>query len=100
MFTSAWCTGVRAGEILALTVEALNFDRRVTAVDKSADDNNRKIGQTKTEMSAALLPMASVLASVLQIYLATAWRENPKRLLFPNRKRTHPMWRDNVVSTA
>jgi len=23
--------------------------------------------------------------------------ENPKRLLFPNRKRTHPMWRDNVV---
>ena len=97
MFTLAWCTGLRAGEILALTVEDLNFVSRVIAVDKSADDNNRKIGQTKTEMSAALLPMASVLASVLQNYLETAWRENPKRLLFPNRKRTHPMWRDNVV---
>ena len=38
-----------------------------------------------------------MLASVLQNYLEKAWRENPKRLLFPNRKRTHPMWRDNVV---
>lgn len=41
--------------------------------------------------------MSSVLASVLQNYLEEAWRENPKRLLFPNRKLTLPMWRDNVV---
>ena len=97
MFTLAWCTGLRAGEILALTVEDLNFASRTITVDKSADDNNRTIGQTKTETSTALLPMSSVLASVLRSYLEKAWRENPKRLLFPNRGRTLPMRRDNVV---
>jgi|SRR5215469_1545515 len=95
MFTLAWCTGLRAGEILALNVADLDFTSRT--INKSADDNNREIGDTKTETSNALLPLSSVLASVLQNYLEKAWRENPKRLLFPNRKRTHPMWRDNVV---
>jgi integrase len=97
MFTLAWCTGLRAGEILALNVADLDFTSRTITVNKSADDNNREIGDTKTETSSALLPLSSVLASVLQNYLEKAWRENPKRLLFPNRKRTHPMWRDNVV---
>jgi integrase len=97
MFTLAWCTGLRAGEILALNAEDLDFASRTITVNKSADDNNRKIGETKTETSAAQLPMSSVLASVLRNYLEKAWRENPKRLLFPNRKRTLPMRRDNVV---
>ena len=41
--------------------------------------------------------MSSVLATVLQSYLAKYWRDNPRRLLFPNRRGTHPLWRDNVV---
>jgi len=97
MFTLAWCTGLRAGEILALTVEDLNFASRTITVNKSADDNNRKIGQTKTETSTALLPMSSVLADVLRTYLKKVWQDNPKRLLFPNRKGTLPRLRDNVV---
>jgi integrase len=97
MFTLAWCIGLRAGELLALTVDDLDFTARTITVNKSADDNTRKVGQTKTETSTALLPMSSTLATVLQNYLEQRWRKNPARLLFANRKGTHPLWRDNVV---
>jgi integrase len=97
MFTLAWSTGLRAGEILALTVEDLGFESRTITVNKSADDNNRQIGQTKTQTSTALLPMPASLAGVLKTYLDNSWRANPRRLLFPNRKGTLPMRRDNVV---
>jgi integrase len=97
MFTLAWCTGLRAGELLALTVDDLNFTDQTITVNKSADDNNRSIGQTKTETSEALLPMPSVLAEALRTYLEKAWRRNPRGLLFPNRRGTMPMLRDNVV---
>jgi integrase len=97
MFMLAWCTGLRAGELLALTVADLDFSRRSITVNKSADDNTRKIGQTKTQTSTALLPMPSTLANALQVYLTNHWRDNPGKFLFPNRKGTHPLWRDNVV---
>jgi integrase len=97
MFTLAWCTGLRAGEILALTVDDLDFASRSITVNKSADDNNRNIGRTKTETSTALLPMSSLLATVLQSYLKKGWRDNSSRLLFPNHKGTLPRRRDNVV---
>jgi integrase len=97
MFMLAWCTGLHAGELLALTVEDLDFSNRNISVTKSADDNTRKVGQTKTETSSTLLPMPSTLETMLRTYLAKHWRDNPARLLFPNRKGTHPLWRDNVV---
>jgi integrase len=97
MFTLAWCTGLRAGEILALTVDDLDFTGRSITINKSADDNNRSIGQTKKQSSAALLPMSSVLMTVLQTYLSKVWRKSSRRLLFSNRKGTMPMRRDNVV---
>ena len=97
LFTLAWCTGLRAGELLALTVVDVNFTDLTITVNKSADDNNRSIGQTKTETSAALLPMPSVLVEVLGTYLDKAWRRNSRQLLFPNRRGTMPMLRDNVV---
>jgi integrase len=97
MFLLDWCTGLRAGELLALTVEDLDFSSRSITVNKSADDNTRKVGQTKTQTSTAVLPMPSALATALQSYLEKHWRNNPARLLFPNKKGTHPLWRDNVV---
>jgi integrase len=97
MFTLAWCTGLRAGEILALTVDDLDFATRSITVNKSADDNNRSIGQTKTETSTASLPISSLLATTLQNYLKKRWQDNPRRLLFPNLKGTQPRRRDNVV---
>jgi len=75
----------------------LDFANRTITVNKSADDNNRTIGQTKTETSTALLPMSSVLVDVLRRYLEEVWQDNPNRLLFPNRRGTLPRRRDNVV---
>jgi integrase len=97
MFTIAWCTGLRAGELLALTVEDLDFSSRTIIVNKSADDNTRRVGPTKTNTSTALLPKPSALESRLRTYLEKHWRDNPSKLLFPNRKGTHPLWRNNVV---
>jgi integrase len=58
MFAVAWLTGLRAGELLALSVDDLDFDRRTIRVRKSADDQTRVIHQTKTKKSTATLPHA------------------------------------------
>jgi integrase len=97
LFAVASGTGARAGEILALTVSDLNFEKKTISISKSADDNTREIRQPKTDNSEATLPMPSALEAVLQNYLASHWTPNPAGLLFPNRKGTHPRWRDNVV---
>jgi integrase len=97
IFAMAWSTGLRAGEILALTVADLDFERKTIRVNKSSDDNTRQIRQPKTKCSSALLPMPSALEAVLRKYLDCSWRQNVPGLLFPNRKGTKPLWRDNVV---
>ena len=100
MFSLVWSTGLRAGELLALTVDDLDFARQTILVNKSADDNTRKIGQTKTQTSTALLPMSSSLTNALRTYLAGPWRNNPRGLLFPNRRGTHPLWRGVTSSNT
>ena len=61
IYTLAWSTGMRAGEILALTVSDLDFERRTIRVNKSADDRTRIIRQPKTRKSVASLPMSAHL---------------------------------------
>jgi integrase len=97
MFAVAFATGLRAGELLALSVADLDFDRKTIRVEKSADDNTRKIRQPKTKNSVAMLPMPTAIEGALRNYLKTTWKPNAPGLLFPNRKGTHPRWRDNVV---
>ncbi len=97
IFAVAWLTGLRAGELLALSVADLDFERRTIRVCKSADDNTREIRQPKTPHSTATLPMPSVLEAILRNYLAHHWKPNAPGLLFPNRRGTKPRWRDNVV---
>jgi integrase len=97
MFAVAWVTGLRAGELLALGTADLDFKRKTICVNKSADDNTRQIRQPKTENSTAMRPMPSALEAMLRNYLEHHWRPNPADLLFPNRRGTHPRWRDNVV---
>ncbi len=97
MFAVAWSTGLRAGELLALGVDDIDFRRRTIRVHKSADDATRVIHQTKTKKSTATLPMPSALEGILRNYLADHWTPNPSGLLFPNRKGTRPRLRDNVV---
>jgi integrase len=97
LFSVAWLTGCRAGEILALTKADIDFQRKVISISKSVDDNTRLTRQPKTENSVATLPMPSALESVLRNYLKQHWKPNLKGYLFPSKTGEFPRWRDNVV---
>lgn len=97
MFMTDRMTGLRAGELLSLTVSDLDFNKRTIRVCRSSDDATRQIRQTKTPRSTATLPMPTALEKVLRNYLKNHWTPNPAGLLFPNRKGTRPRLRDNVV---
>ena len=97
LFAVAWSTGLRAGEILALTLDDLDFNRKTIRVNKSLDDATREVRQPKTPKSIATLPMTSALEDKLRDYIKSHWKPNPAQILFPNRKGTRPRSRDNVV---
>jgi integrase len=101
MFALASLMGARAGELLALTVPDLDFERKTIRVNKSADDRTRVIRQPKTKKSVALLPMPSSLEALLRNYLKHHWKENPGKLLFPApRKEGFAYSRNNVVRSG
>ncbi len=93
----AWCTGLRAGEILALTLDDLDFTRKTVRVNKSSDDRTRVIRQPKTPKSVAVLPMNTALENRLRQYLHSCWKPNPSQILFPNRTGDRRRSRANVV---
>ncbi len=51
LLTMAWSTGMWAGELLALTMDDLDFNHKTIRVNKAADDNTREIRQPKTKKS-------------------------------------------------
>jgi integrase len=97
IFALAWNTGLRAGEIMALTVGDLDFTHKTIRVDKSADDSTRIVRQPKTKSSEAALPMSTTLESVLRNYLTDHWKHNPGGILFPAKDGTRSRSRLNVV---
>lgn len=96
LFAVAWMTGLRAGELLALTVHDLDFDNKTIRVNKSSDDRTREIRQPKTKCSVASLPMPSALEAVLRNYMRH-WKPNPAGFLFATRTGMRPRSRANVV---
>jgi integrase len=88
---------MRAGEILALTVNDLDFANRTIRVNKSSDDRTREIRQPKTECSVANLPMPSALEEVLRNYTLRHRKPNSKGILFATRDGSRPRSRANVV---
>ena len=96
LFAVAWCTGLPAGEILALTLDDLDFTCRTVRVNKSSDDRTREIRQPKTEKSVAVFPMNTSLEAKLREYIHSYWKPNPRQILFPNRTgdrpRSAPTW--------
>jgi integrase len=96
-FTVLWNTGLRAGELLALTRDDLDFERRTIRVNKSADDKTREVRQPKTKNSIALLPMPSTLEPILRNYLEHHYKPNPAGILFTNRAGTRSMKRESLV---
>src|SRR5258708_7325307 len=87
MFALASLMGARAGELLALTVPDLDFERKTIRVNKSADDRTRVVRQPKTKKSVAMLPMPSSLEALLRNYFKHHWKENPRKLLFPAQRK-------------
>jgi integrase len=60
MFALTSLMGPGAGELLALAVSDLDFERKTIRVNKSADDRTRVVRQPKTKKSVAMLPMHRV----------------------------------------
>lgn len=82
MFAIAAMTGLRAGEILGLMLEDIDFDRKMLHVRRSAYCGS--IQTVKSKSSRAPLPIPDALAEMLRQFLA-AWRPNSVKLLFANR---------------
>jgi integrase len=99
LFAIAWYTGMRAGELLALTVDDLDFTNKTIRVNKSADDNTRIIRQPKTKSSNAKLPMSGALEAILRSHVMRL-TPNPAGYIFPTRDGSRPRSRDNVVKNG
>jgi integrase len=97
LYSVAWLSGIRPGELLALTVDDLDLESQTLRIDETSDEVTRIRRAPKTEESKASLPIPSVLVNVLKDYLAKHWQANPQGLLFPNPDGTRPRSRDNVV---
>jgi integrase len=96
IFTLAAVTGLRAGELLGLTVADIDFDRNLIHPRKQADDRTRELRELKTKKSSSPVPITDETAAILRRYLKDPWKENPQGLLFPNR-RGRPCKRANIV---
>lgn len=104
LFITAALTGVRPGEVLALSLDSLDLKRGEIEI---AQNNDRgRIVTCKSTRSYRRVPMPAVLAAELRRYIADGYRDNPLRLLFvsdaltPLRlskvvdKRLHPILRE------
>jgi len=82
IFALAWSTGLRAGELLGLTIGDLDFERKLIFARKQVDDRTRSLRELKTRSSAAPVAMTTEVEALLRSYIE-AFR--PSGLLFPNR---------------
>jgi len=81
MFAVLAMTGIRAGELLGLQLDDLDFERKLLFIRRSAWYG--RIQTLKSKASKGALPLPEPLVAMLKGYLKT-WRPNPLRLLFAN----------------
>ena len=93
MFCILATTGIRAGELLGLKVEDLDFDRQLVQICRSVIRG--RVQSVKSKASKKPLPMPADLATILKEYLQN-WPANPDRWLFVN-ARKRPYSADKVV---
>jgi len=82
MYALAAMTGMRAGEILGLRLEDVDFERETLRVVQTSWCG--QIQTAKTPGSEDVLPLPRPLAAILRQHLQ-AWEKNPGQLLFINR---------------
>lgn len=80
------CTGMRMGEINALTLRDVNFLFKTINISKTItrdkDDKPVMGKDTKTDAGMRVLQMTSSVESLLQEYIDTCYKENKEQLLF------------------
>jgi integrase len=79
--------GLRAGEVLGLQWNDIDFDRRLLHVRRSAWYG--RIQTVKTKSSETVLPIPQLLLTVLKNY-REGWKPNPKGFLFVTRNGRPP----------
>ncbi len=93
-------TGMRRGELLALTWEDFDFEARLINIDKSVshDGNQPYVKSTKTETSTAKIPILNALQKVIK---------PSKGLVFPNssgehltKKQFEQQWKKYALETG
>lgn len=85
IFTVMYYTGLRVGELLALTPEDIDFDRHIISVNKNYQRLNGKdyIYPPKTEAGYREVVMPKVLENCLKDYLAKLYEVQPTDRIFP-----------------
>lgn len=93
MFAIAAMGGLRAGEVVALQRDDLDFERGLIYVRRSAWYG--RVQSVKTKSSRAAVAMPDALAHILQGYLAS-WKSNAGGFLFATRN-GNPLSANNTV---
>ena len=85
-FKILFWTGMRLGEMLALTIGDIDFDNGVIEISKSLArlDGKDKVTPPKTEASKRIITMSQELKQDLQEYISTIYRPTPKKRIFVN----------------
>ena len=78
-------TGLRAGELCGLTLDDIDFERRLLFVKQSAWRG--RLGDPKTQTSVRAVELSSQACEHLSRFLKS-WRPNERRLLFATRNGT------------
>src|SRR2546427_2375452 len=85
-------TGLPAGEVCGITLDDLDFERRLLVVRQSAWRG--RLGEPKTETSSRVVELSAQATEHLSRFLK-GWRPNERRLLFATRNGTP--WDANLL---
>jgi integrase len=84
MFSILAMCGLRAGELLALKVDDLDFDRRLIHIRRSV--NRGEVQSVKSRSSQKPLPMPDALGAILKSYIPLPRPASSEPWLFVNRR--------------
>lgn len=97
IFMTLYYTGMREGELLALTLADIDFEKSTITINKSYQRINREdvITTPKTPKSNRVVTMPNVLAECLKAYISQCYDLDEENQIFPYTKYflTHEMQR-------
>ena len=99
MFLIAAVCGLRIGEVLALKVSSLDFQRKLIHITAALDYKTRKESTPKSGNSAAPVCMTDLLTKHLQDWITKHYKANPDNYLFLNKKGL-PYRSENVIRSG